>query len=70
MGFLLPGYTKACEGDGCTTQIPIADLLCGDCAMRAANEENDRRTYAEEGLGRLERYLGLWAAFEAQYGPN
>ncbi len=70
MALLFPGYSKPCEGHGCTTQIPMSDSLCGACAMRAANEESERRTYAEEGLRELEHYLGRWAESEAQYGPN
>jgi hypothetical protein len=70
MGFLFAGYTKVCEGEGCTTEIPLCDSLCGHCAIRAANEESARCAYASEGIAALERYLGRWAAFEAQYGPN
>jgi hypothetical protein len=61
---------KACEADGCTAPIPLSDTLCGHCAMRAANEESECRTYAANGLRELERYLQLWAEFEARYGPN
>ena len=70
MSLLFPGYSKVCDGEGCTTQIPMCDSLCGACAIHAANEESDRRVYAEVGLRELECYLQRWAEFEAQYGPN
>jgi hypothetical protein len=38
--------------------------------MRAANEEHARQVYAADGIVALERYLELWAAFEARFGPN
>ena len=70
LGFLFAGSTKVCEGDGCTTEIPISDVLCGHCAIRATNEEHAQSVYASDGIVALEHYLERWADFEAQYGPN
>jgi hypothetical protein len=70
MSFLFPGYTKVCEGDGCTREIPISDALCGDCAIRAAREQSAFELYAHDGLRRLEHYLRRWAEFELRFGPN
>ena len=70
MSFLFPGYTKVCDGEGCTRPVPFSDALCGDCALRAAKEDSALSLYAHEGLRDLEHYLGRWAEFEARYGPN
>jgi hypothetical protein len=64
------GMTKPCGGEGCTAPISISDELCGDCAMKAAREAASLKLYVSDGLEQLDGYLGLWAAFEAAYGPN
>ena len=70
MSFLVPGYQKVCEGDGCTAPVPLSDSLCGDCALRAAKEQSALDLYAHDGLRELERYLRRWAEFEERFGPN